>query len=76
MTSRSKSAVRICETEIERSREESNWQKAIELAHQLKARSPQHGRVLSLVLVFVVLLETETYKHHKYLSKNMTHFLT
>ncbi|KAJ0183551.1 hypothetical protein K1T71_001527 [Dendrolimus kikuchii] len=42
MTSRSKNAVRGFETEIEKSREESNWKKAIELALQLKARSPQH----------------------------------
>ncbi|XP_039755055.1 tetratricopeptide repeat protein 7B [Pararge aegeria] len=42
MTSRSKNAVRSYETEIEKSREESNWKKAIELALQLKARSPQH----------------------------------
>ncbi|VVD02743.1 unnamed protein product [Leptidea sinapis] len=42
MTSRSKNAVRSYETEIEKSREESNWKKAVELALQLKARSPQH----------------------------------
>ncbi|XP_037296214.1 tetratricopeptide repeat protein 7B [Manduca sexta] len=42
MTSRSKNAVRGYETEIEKSREEGNWKKAIELAQQLKARSPQH----------------------------------
>ncbi|CAH0675739.1 unnamed protein product [Chilo suppressalis] len=42
MTSRSKNAVRGYETEIEKSREESNWKKAIDLAQQLKARSPQH----------------------------------
>ncbi|PZC76250.1 hypothetical protein B5X24_HaOG204856 [Helicoverpa armigera] len=42
MTSRSKNAVRGYETEIEKSREESNWKKAVELAQQLKARSPQH----------------------------------
>ncbi|CAH2084370.1 unnamed protein product [Euphydryas editha] len=42
MTSRSKNAVRTYETEIEKSREESNWKKAVELALQLKARSPQH----------------------------------
>lgn len=43
MTSRSKNAVRVYETEIEKSREESNWKKAVELALQLKARSTQHG---------------------------------
>ncbi|XP_072933032.1 tetratricopeptide repeat protein 7B [Epargyreus clarus] len=42
MTSRSKNAVRTYETEIEKSREESNWKKAVDLAQQLKARSPQH----------------------------------
>ncbi|XP_063381908.1 tetratricopeptide repeat protein 7B [Cydia fagiglandana] len=42
MTSRSKNAVRSYETEIEKSREESNWKKAVELAQQLKSRSPQH----------------------------------
>ncbi|XP_041980306.1 tetratricopeptide repeat protein 7B [Aricia agestis] len=42
MTSRSKNAVRTYETEIEKSREESNWKKAVDLALQLKARSPQH----------------------------------
>ncbi|KAG7299224.1 hypothetical protein JYU34_017778 [Plutella xylostella] len=42
MTSRSKNAVRSYETEIEKCREESNWKKAVELATQLKARSPQH----------------------------------
>ncbi|CAH1636285.1 unnamed protein product [Spodoptera littoralis] len=42
MTSRSKNAVRVYETEIEKSREESNWKKAVDLAQQLKARSPQH----------------------------------
>lgn len=34
--------MRSCETEIEKCREESNWKKAVELAQQLKARSPQH----------------------------------
>ncbi|CAB3221778.1 unnamed protein product [Arctia plantaginis] len=42
MTSRSKNAVRSFETEIEKSREDSSWKKAIELAQQLKARSTQH----------------------------------
>ncbi|KAF9804397.1 hypothetical protein SFRURICE_014317 [Spodoptera frugiperda] len=42
MTSRSKNAVRVYETEIEKSRAESNWKKAVDLAQQLKARSPQH----------------------------------
>lgn len=43
MTSRSKNAVRSYEAEIEKSREESNWKKVVDLAQQLKARSPQHG---------------------------------
>ncbi|CAH2047657.1 unnamed protein product, partial [Iphiclides podalirius] len=42
MTSRSKNAARSYETEIEKNREESNWKKAVELAQQLKSRSPQH----------------------------------
>ncbi|XP_063826520.1 tetratricopeptide repeat protein 7B-like [Ostrinia nubilalis] len=42
MTSRSKNAVRIYETEIDKSREEANWKKVVDLAQQLKARSPQH----------------------------------
>ncbi|XP_061378659.1 tetratricopeptide repeat protein 7B [Danaus plexippus] len=42
MTSRSKNAVRSYEAEIEKSREESNWKKVVDLAQQLKARSPQH----------------------------------
>lgn len=43
MTSKSKSAVRSFEVEIEKSREESNWKKVVELAQQLKSRSSQHG---------------------------------
>ncbi|XP_068634003.1 tetratricopeptide repeat protein 7B [Battus philenor] len=42
MTSRSKNSVRSYETEIEKNREEANWKKAVELAQQLKSRSPQH----------------------------------
>lgn len=44
MTSKSKNAVRGFETEIDKSREEANWKKAVELAQQLKSRSPQHGK--------------------------------
>lgn len=47
MTSRGKSAARGFETEIEKSREEANWKKAVDLALQLKARSPQHGTYTS-----------------------------
>ncbi|XP_052755595.1 uncharacterized protein LOC113510897 [Galleria mellonella] len=42
MTSRSKNAVRIYESEIDKNREDSNWKKVVDLAQQLKARSPQH----------------------------------
>ncbi|XP_059057458.1 tetratricopeptide repeat protein 7B [Achroia grisella] len=42
MTSRSKNAVRIYESEIDKNREDSNWKKVIDLAQLLKARSPQH----------------------------------
>jgi hypothetical protein len=31
------------ETEIEKSREESNWKKVVDLAEQLKLRSPDFG---------------------------------
>jgi hypothetical protein len=34
------------ETEIERSREESNWKRVIDLAEQLKSRSPDFGKLL------------------------------
>lgn len=34
------------ETEIEKSREESNWKKVIDLAEQLKVRSPDSGECL------------------------------
>lgn len=42
MAAKGKANVRI-ENEIEKSREESDWRKLIELAEQLKARSPNHG---------------------------------
>lgn len=44
MASKGKGNVRI-ESEIERSREESDWKRLIELAEQLKTRSPNHGNV-------------------------------
>lgn len=53
MTSRNKNAVRIYETEIEKSREESNWKKAVELAQQLKSRSPQHGQFCLPITFFI-----------------------
>jgi hypothetical protein len=34
------------ETEIEKSREESNWRKVVDLAEQLKLRSPDCGEFL------------------------------
>jgi hypothetical protein len=34
------------ETEIEKSREESNWKKVVNLAEQLKLRSPECGGFL------------------------------
>jgi len=34
------------ETEIEKSREESNWKKVVDLAEQLKLRSPDSGEFL------------------------------
>lgn len=45
MTGRGRNAVRI-ETEIEKSREDSNWKKVIELAEQLKIRSPNYGKIM------------------------------
>lgn len=60
MTSRSKNAVRGYETEIEKSREESNWKKAVDLAQQLKARSPQHGQwhMLRILSTLISLWDT------------------
>jgi hypothetical protein len=34
------------ETEIEKGREESNWKKVVDLAEQLKSRSPDFGEFL------------------------------
>jgi len=34
------------ETEIEKSREESNWKRVVDLAEQLKLRSPDCGEFL------------------------------
>ena len=44
MTSKGRNAVRL-ETEIEKSREESRWNRVIELADQLKQRSPHQGKM-------------------------------
>ena len=43
MAGKGKSNFRI-ENEIEKSREESDWKRLIELAEQLKSRSPNHGK--------------------------------
>lgn len=42
MTSKGRNAVRM-ENEIEKSREESNWKRVIELAEQLKTRNSAQG---------------------------------
>jgi hypothetical protein len=34
------------EVEIEKSREESNWKRVIDLAEQLKSRTPDFGKLL------------------------------
>jgi phage-related protein len=41
MTSRNKTPTSRIEVDIEKSREESNWLKVIELAEQLKEKSPE-----------------------------------
>lgn len=43
MTSRGKSVTTRIEVEIEKSREEGNWSKVIELAEQLKEKSRDYG---------------------------------
>lgn len=43
MTSRGKSVTTRIEVEIERSREEGNWTRVIELAEQLKEKSREYG---------------------------------
>jgi hypothetical protein len=45
MTSRNKTPTSRIEVDIEKSREESNWLKVIELAEQLKEKSPEFGKV-------------------------------
>lgn len=44
MAGKGRNAVRI-ETEIEKSREESNWKRVIELAEQLRSRNAAQGRL-------------------------------
>lgn len=46
MAGRTKSVATRIELEIEKSREESNWPKVIELAEQLKEKSRDYGTVL------------------------------
>lgn len=43
MAGKGRNNVRL-ETEIEKSREESNWKRAIELAEQLKNKNTTQGR--------------------------------
>lgn len=43
MTNRTKAVSSRLEMDIERSREESNWLKVIELAEQLREKSPDLG---------------------------------
>lgn len=43
MAGKGRNAIRI-ETDIEKSREESNWKRVIELAEQLKAKSANQGK--------------------------------
>lgn len=63
MTGRTKNVNTRIEVEIERNREESNWTKVIELAGQLKERSPDYGnffikpiQILNYNTAFVVCL--------------------
>lgn len=48
MTGRAKVTLRI-EVEIEKCREESQWTKVIELAEQLKEKSPEFGKIETLL---------------------------
>lgn len=48
MTGRAKVTLRI-EVEIEKCREESQWTKVIELAEQLKEKSPEFGKIKTLL---------------------------
>lgn len=50
MAGKGRNAVRI-ETEIEKSREESNWKRVIELAEQLRSRNAAQGRLILFVFV-------------------------
>ena len=45
MAGKGRNAIRI-ETDIEKSREESNWKRVVELAEQLKAKSASQGKRL------------------------------
>lgn len=46
MANRTRNNTVRLETEIEKSREESTWTKVIELAEQLKEKSPQLGYII------------------------------
>lgn len=48
MAGKGRNAIRI-ETDIEKSREESNWKRVIELAEQLKAKSANQGKSLRVI---------------------------
>lgn len=43
MTNRQRNVTVRIETDIEKSREESSWHRVIELAEQLKEKSPSYG---------------------------------
>lgn len=53
MAGKGRNAVRI-ETEIEKSREESNWKRVIELADQLKSKNAAQGKLGLMVLPFML----------------------
>lgn len=55
MAGKGRNAVRI-ETEIEKSREESNWKRVIELAEQLRSRNQAQGRLTLILFALRYLL--------------------
>lgn len=48
MTTKTRYTTVRIETDIEKNREEQNWTKVIELAEQLKDRSPNFGKIIML----------------------------
>lgn len=50
MTNRARNVTVRIETDIEKSREESNWQKVIELAEQLKEKTPNYGYYFFIII--------------------------